>query len=248
VSNWEKSYGLASMRVRYALPVLGEARVEYTYMPNYLIRYYRSPETAGGGDYAPCRYTEHLARVSLSPALGPLVIAPAYGYEVDKYIGGFDVYDTRVHRMGGCVRFSSLRNLRLAGEYEFRLASAAGPVPDISYDQHEAGFRLVAWPERLSQFGVEAAYRFSRRTFTTANPAEIDPGHAGRVDDESRAGVELSYRLGRARLSAGYELEWREVRSAYRQQIEDVKDYRRSRLSVGVRVGSAKRATGSGEE
>jgi hypothetical protein len=68
------------------------------------------------------------------------------------------------------------------------------------------------------------------------------------VDDESRAGVELSYRLGRARLSAGYELEWREVRSAYRQQIEDVKDYRRSRLSVGVRVGSAKRATGSGEE
>ena len=80
--------------------------------------------------------------------------------------------------------------------------------------------------------------RFARREFTTANPVSVDPAHAGRVDDISRAGVELRWRQGGATFSLGYEAEWRSVLAASSYDIDEVKEYRKNSVGLGVALSS----------
>jgi hypothetical protein len=237
-SNWEKSYGVADVGLNQGTWAGGRLELGYTYMPNYLIRYYRNPETGDTGDYTGCRFAEHLATVQFRQQFDPLTIRPEYGYEYDDYQSVFDHYDTKIHRLGGEVRFKPVTNLEVRGEYEYRRASARGPV--ASYAQHEAGLSVMTRPRRLSRFSFEGGYTFARRDYTTGNSSEIDPSHAGRVDNIEAATVTVKYRLADVTLTADYDLEWREVVSAYSAEIDDVKDYRQSRFGLGVAFSSRK--------
>jgi hypothetical protein len=146
----------------------------------------------------------------------------------------FDHYDTKIHRLGGEVRFQPVTNFEVRGKYEYRSASARGPVPDASYAQHEAGFSVMTRPRRLSRFSLDAGYTFARRSYTTGNSGEIDPSHAGRTDNIESATVTVKYRLADVTLTADYGLEWRTVVAAYSAAIDDIKDYRQGRLGLGV--------------
>jgi hypothetical protein len=240
VSNPEKSYDLATLEVGQGLWRSGRMNASYLYLPSYLIRYFRNPATSDTGDYIGCTFSEHLASVSLRYRLGSAALQPGYRYEYDDYLPAFDYYDTRAHRMGAAADWEPLRTLSLTAGYEYKLAAARGPVPDISYDQHEGRVSVLTRPRKLSRFSIEAGYSFARRRFTTKNPGEVDPGHAGRVDQIESVSVEGRYQLPGAALVAGYEFEWRGVSSPYRASIEDIKNYRAGRLSLGVEVKSGK--------
>jgi hypothetical protein len=240
LSNWDKSYGLAAVSAEQGLWPGGRLGFGYTFMPNYLIRYYRNPQTPDTGDYTGCRFAEHLVEARLRQRLGDFAIEPEYGYEVDDYNAVFDYYDTRIHRLGGELRWTPAPNLDVRGEYEFRLASAAGPLPDASYNQHRGGVFISTGPRQFTRFSVEAGYSLARRTYTTTNPGTEDPAHAGRVDDIANVTASLRYDLGNVELVADYDLEWRELLSVYSTEIQEVKDYRSSRLGLGVVVSSGK--------
>lgn len=239
-SNWEKSYAVADVGFNQGVWKNGRVGVGYTYLPGFLLRYYRNPDTRDTGDYTGCRFAEHLATVQLRQRFGPLTIRPEYGYEYDDYQPTFDHYDTRIHRLGGEARFQPVTNLEVSGEYEYRSACATGPVPDASYRQHEAGLSFITRPRRVSQFSFEAGYTFARRGYTTENSSAVDPSHAGRVDHIEAATFKVRYRLAGVTLAASYDLEWREVVSAYSTEIDDIRDYRRSRLGLGVVYSSRK--------
>lgn len=239
-SNWDKSYGLADVGINQGTWVGGRLELGYTYMPNYLLRYYRNPATSDTGDYTACRFAEHLATVRFRQQFHQVTILPEYGYEYDDYQPVFDHYDTKIHRLGGEVRFQPVTNFEVRGQYEYRSAGARGPVPDASYAQHEAGLSVMTRPRRLSRFSFEGGYTFARRDYTTSNSREIDPSHAGRTDNIESATVTVKYRLAAVTLTADYDLEWRTVVAAYSAEIDDVKDYRRSRLGLGVVFNSVK--------
>jgi hypothetical protein len=236
-SNHEKSYGIAEVGLGLGLWSGSRLRFEYKYMPNYLVRYYRR---SGSQEYVACRFAEHLAELVVRQRFGPVVFTPGYRYEVDDYIAAFEYYDTRAHRPGIGLEWEAARSLTVALDYEFKLAVARGPIPDISYRQHEAAVRLIVRPLRSGQLTFEAECAPARREFSTTQPAVADPDHAGRVDWIYDSRVEARYRLGFATLVLGCEREWRAVVSAYRPEIVDVKDYRSNRISLGLMLGSRK--------
>jgi len=234
VSNPEKSYGLATVEAGQSIWQSGRLNFAYTYLPDYLIRYYRNPASSDTTDYVGCWFTEHLVTVSFRQRQGNAALQPTYRYEVDDYTPAFDHYDTRAHRMGAELGWDPLVNVGVSAGYEYKLASAKGPVPDISYRQHELGLRVLSTPRKLNRFSFEAGYTFSRRAFTTRNSGDVDPSHAGRVDIIEAVDVKGRYRLALVSLEVGYHFEWRGVTSPHASAIQDVKDYRAGRLSLGA--------------
>lgn len=236
VSNWEKSYSLAVLELEQAAWRGGEVRLSYLFMPDYLIRPYRV--AGGGAEYVPCRFTEYLVSARVEQRLGNLSAAALVRHETDDYTAAFDYYDTRAWRLGPELAWRLRENLKVSASYEYKLAAALGPAPDISYAQHGVGVRVDTRPMSFDRFGVGAFYDYARREFTTANPVGVDPAHAGRVDDISRAGVELRWRQGGATFSLGYEAEWRSVVAASSYQIDEVKEYRKNSVGLGVALSS----------
>ncbi len=230
-SNWEKSYGLARLDARQGVWPGGEVVAGVLAMPGYLIRHYRDP---GGSDYVACRFAEYLVRAGFVQRLGMVALRPEYGFEVDDYVSRFDSYDTRAHRVGGELAVSPSPVLTVAAEYVFKTAQAAGPVPDISYDQHGIAGRVRTSPAGLRRFGLEGGYGVEFRSYTTANLPSVDPGHAGRFDRIENMNLGVWYRLGTVRLEAEYEREWRYVASPYEEEIEDIKRYQENRLGIGI--------------
>jgi hypothetical protein len=240
LSNWEKSYGSVGGELGQTVCDGGRLTASYTNLPNYLIRYYRNPATADTSDYAACRFAEHLAGARFRQQFGALTLEPRYAYEMDDYVAPFDHYDTKAHRVGGQVGFDLAANFEVRGDYEWKHATAKGPTPDASYDQHRGDVTIVTRPRSLRQFSVEAGYSLARRRYTTRNPGSVDPSHAGRSDNIEGAHVSLGYDLSQFTLRAGYDFEWRTVSSDYISQIEDIKDYRAGRLTLGVDVNPGK--------
>jgi hypothetical protein len=234
-SNWEKSYALAAIEVEQAVWPGGEAALSFLYMPDYLIRYYRPH---AGSEYEPCRFAEQLLTASVRQRLGSFDVAGIVRWEIDDYSRVFDYYDTRAWRAGPRLSWRLRDNLKADVSYEFKAATAAGPVPDISYRQHEAGIDVETRPMQFSRFSVGAFFDFARREFTTANSTSVDPAHAGRVDNIERAGVELRYRQGSATLVLGYEAEWRSVVSATTFEVDEVKEYRKNSIKLGVALSA----------
>lgn len=242
-SNWEKSYGVATVGASQELWRGARGRLTYTAMPDYLLRYFLDPSTPEVGDYTACRFTEHLGMVELRQQFGAVTVQPEYGFEYDDYQPVFNHYDTKLHRLGGQASVQLAPNFTIRGEYEYRLASARGPVPDASYEQHRVGLSVMTRPRRLSRFGLDAGYWFAQRRYTTSNPGTIDPGHAGRVDYIEDARVTFRYRLTDMTLVVDYEMEWRSVESAFSTDIVDIKDYQESRLGLGLSYSPAKTRT-----
>ncbi|UCG41955.1 MAG: hypothetical protein JSU73_08685 [candidate division WOR-3 bacterium] len=233
VSNQDKSYGLGAVEASVPAWSGARCRAEFIWMPGYLIRYYRP---AGQDDYRACRFTEFLVRAEATQELWRLSLTPYYAFEVDDYLSLFDYYDTRAHRPGVRVGFEVVRGLDLAAEYGLKLASARGPVPDISYLQY--GFRVwvSSRPKNLDRLSFGASYGHEMRTFTTENSGELDPSHAGREDLIEDVELEVGYRLGNVKLVLAYQLAWREAFSPYSERIEDIKQYGQNRVSLGAVV------------
>ncbi len=234
VVNQEKSYGLINTRIEQEAGKLGRFFFSYIWMPNYLIRYYPDPEIKGG--YFPCRYGEHLFGIDFHRGFGNLLITSNYRFEIDDYLKRFDYYDTRAHRLGVELGWRPRKNINLQGEYQFKIARAKGPVPDISYQEHRFEITIATRPRVFDRFGVEAGYRFCHRQYTTDNPITIDPYHYGRVDRTQTIAAGGDFRLNPFTLVLKYELEWREVDSPYNGEVEEVKEYRASRVSLGVNL------------
>jgi hypothetical protein len=242
-SNWQRSYGWARLEAYQSVWRGGRVAAGLLWMPSHLIRYYRS-HTAPEQGFQGCRFTEYLATVSLRQRFGRVYIEPRYRYEVDDYLPAFDYYDTRAHRIGAEAGLEVVSGLEVAVDYEFKSASADGPVPDISYRQHEGHVEVTTRPRPFPRLEVTAGFGVELRGYTTANSAELDPVHAEREDIIESFSLELAYRVGPAKVLARYGREWRETESPYSERIEDIKQYSSNRFRLGAVVSPAGLFTG----
>ena len=237
-SNWQKSYGWTRLEVYQSVWRGGRVSAGLLWMPSYLIRHYRSHTLPEQG-FQGCRFSEYLATVSFRQRLGRAFVEPRYRYEVDDYLVAFDYYDTRAHRVGAEAGLEVVRGLDAKLDYEYKVATAAGPVPDISYGQHEGRVEVTTRPRPFPSLQVTAGFGVEFRDYTTENSADLDPAHAEREDIIENFSLELSYRVGTARLLARYEREWRETESPYSERIEDIKQYTSNRFRLGAVVSPA---------
>lgn len=238
VANTSKSYSLGEVAVRQEFWRDGVVNLEYRYLPNYLLRFYRRRDGMAS-DYAACRFAEHLARIRLRQRLGWFAVVPSYGFEIDDYVAVFDYYDTRAHRPALGLEWELSWGVVFSAGYELKLARAAGPVPDISYRQHEGRLELEYRPWQLRRLSVATEFTLAKRQFTTKEVA-IDPAHAGRTDLIGGVGVEVRYRIGQAAVVVAYQYENRSTDSPNKATIEEIKQYAANRFSLGVVVESRK--------
>lgn len=230
--NQEKSYGLLKFRLEQGMGNSHRLAVSYSWLPNYLIRYYRA---ANSQQYTPCRFGEHIGGISYQHKFGQLMLIPGYRFELYNYISPFEYYNTHSHRFNAELRWRPIGNFKLHTGYYFKMAFAKGPIPDISYNEHNIFVKLTAHPKRLYRFGLNPGYEYSRRYYTTPNPPAVDPYHSGRVDQIHQITIGADYLVNLITVYFNYELEWREIQSPYHGEIEEIKEYRTNRLRAGVK-------------
>lgn len=230
VVNQEKSYGVVNAGWKRELGSVGKLGLFYIWVPNYFLRYYQSRTSWDTARYVACRFGEHLLGFNFEREFGPVKVQPGYRFEVDDYNREFGYCDTRAHWWTGRVKRQPRANLGVRWEYEFKIAQAKGPVPDISYHQHKVSLNIASRPRSFNRFGVEVGYSFGYRNYTTA----VDPAHFGRVDQTQEVTVGCDYRLMPVTVVFEYHLKWRDVTSPYQKEIEEIKEYRKKYFSLGI--------------
>jgi hypothetical protein len=244
-----KSYQVFSLNLeqRISKPISFEAG--YLFLPKYLIRYYKDPITkTSPPTYIGCSFTEHLYSARVNYNLTKPVdsrLGAVYKFEIDDYARNFNYYDTRAHRFelsAGCS--FNRQAIALNGNVKYKIASAQGPVPDISYDQWAwmLTARLVVAYANQAWHGVVLSwqriilrlnYGQEKRDFITNNPSTIDPFHAGRVDKTQIFGVGMDFLFTRyVSVNLGYNFEKRDVSSPFREEIDDIKDYTNNKIRL----------------
>jgi hypothetical protein len=236
VSNPAKSYVTADADVRQYLAKSFYVEAGYALYPSYLIRYFHDPQVFTS--YKPCTFTEHLvnAQVSWQP-FKRLELKPFARYEIDRYQSPFEYYDTKAWRAGCEFNIRPVRRLELAAEYEYKGARTGRTVmPDISYDQHDAG---ISVRPRFGRVTLELGYDYTWRGYA-ASPA-IDTTHAGRIDVIQSLNAGASIALSKAlALTIDFRHDARTSSSPYslyRVDIDEVKDYLENVAGIGIRFG-----------
>jgi hypothetical protein len=209
-------------------------KIDYLYLPRYLIKYYPDPVTA---EYTQCAFTEHLLGFKSSLlAVARAVFHLRVSREWDNYVPAFRIYDTQAWRIGAELDLSVNRLYEPSISYEFKDALARGPVPDLSYRQHSGSiknFFNLRFP-RLAKLSLD--YRVDYRIYTTDLPPDQDTPHSGRVDATHRLALDVSMPLvGFLGLTAGYDYEFRRASSPNYPEIGAVKDYDKYLLSGGIK-------------
>jgi hypothetical protein len=236
--NRMKSYQLFSLNLEqnFAKPIAVE--FGYLFLPKYLIRYYKDPRSQTSPPiYIGCEFEEHLLSLGLIyNTQNKLNFTPFYKFEIDDYNHSFDYYDTKAHRVGldGSYRFGPKINLK--GEFEYKVARAEGPIPDISYNQWAWQISVELKP-RFHRLSLTADYGQEQRVFVTSNLSSVDPFHAGRLDKTQNFKFGLEIPFSRViSILFDYEFEKREVSSPYKEEIDDVKDYKNNKVGLGLNV------------
>jgi hypothetical protein len=230
--NEEKDYAVYNIGIRQAFDRFA-VKIDYLFMPDYLIRYYREP---AGTDYAGCRFTEHLITMKGTYRVRTGMTASAsLMREFDNYIESFDVYDSESYRfeLETVLRANNYFEPELS--YEFKDSRAQGPVPDISYVQHQGRIILAMRTKvpRLSE--VTFDYLIAYRLFTTDLGSLIDSPHSGRADlgNRIRLAGEVPVLTG-LRLVLNYSCEFRNSFSRTYPQVGEFKNYRKQTAGAGI--------------
>jgi hypothetical protein len=251
--NSEKDYQILSCNIWQRVSDTFTVQAGYILLPRYFIRYYPDYDLPRDEDghlrYEGCYFKEHLFRIKgMTTQWESVRFEATFGREIDDYNDNFNEYDTRANRFGIGAIIPLRKGLEFTLTYGFKNAWAQGydgpgedketsDDPDISYDQDSFGVsgsldcgRLLLVPTTW-----EAAYEYRRKYFTTDKSIAEDPYHSGRVDEDHRAWVGLHVTVNPV-LSAAltYCHRLRDVSSSQKAHIEEIKNYRSNRFSLGM--------------
>ncbi|MDH5185848.1 MAG: hypothetical protein OEW70_02150 [candidate division WOR-3 bacterium] len=235
-----KSYQFFSINLAQNLIKTVGVEAGYLFLPKYLIRYYKDPLTqTSPPTYIGCEFAEHLLSTGINYRIkNKISLNPFYKFELDDYNRNFDHYDTKAHRFGLEASYSFIRQIiKLSGKFEYKIARAQGPVPDISYDQWAwfVGLKLNPWTflRRFRGLSFTVNYGQEQRDFVTSNPSSIDPFHTGREDKIQNFGFGVDIPLTRIiSIDLSYGFEKRNVSSPYKEEIDDIKDYKNNKIKL----------------
>ncbi|MCX7757118.1 MAG: hypothetical protein N2166_02195 [candidate division WOR-3 bacterium] len=230
--NTAKSYQTINPSLQIQLVPNFTFRLSYLLIPNYLIRYYKDPQSSRS-QYIPCQFTEHLFTSTIWYKFAQITISPRVRYEFDDYIKKFNFYDGTAWRYGIRISLPVTKNILLHPDWERKHNNAAGPVPDISYCEDKFS---CDWQINFSgKITLESTVEYAIRRYITTNPPTIDPYHYQRKDAQYSFNINLSYRLkNNWQLFGKYLYALRKTTSPLLIDITEIKDYNNYKISFGV--------------
>ena len=228
-----------------------EVHFLYFYMPEYYLREYRDRDT---GEFHSAEFENHQARPGVSVKITDRLEATFQAeYEQLYYNGWFTEYDAESWFYEGEVDLDLGRNWDISLGYGFKVSDNAGyhssqlrfADPEVEVDSefgdssYEADiyqatvryrFRKL-WGENTD---ISLNYKLRRRYYTTDNSLEIDPFHAGRMDNRHRIIFTVSRDITPDLLAEiEYTHEWRNTDSGV-ILVEDIKDFRQNVIALSL--------------
>uniref|UniRef100_A0A7C4XLH9 Uncharacterized protein n=1 Tax=candidate division WOR-3 bacterium TaxID=2052148 RepID=A0A7C4XLH9_UNCW3 len=230
--NQQKDFFLIGAGIRQVLARMA-IKLEFLFIPNYLIRYYKDPKDS---KYIGCAFSEKLFSLKSGVKISRAIETNfKIAYEIDDYIENFDVYDSKAIRFGPDIKFSLSRAIELGIDYEFKSSKAKGPTPDISYLQHKIGIN-TGLKTGIPEFAeLILDYQMKYRIFTTEVSPILDTPHSGREDLTQQFKSIYKFPIFTSLyLSLNYTLEFRNSSSEVYPNIGDYKNYNKWMVGVGL--------------
>ncbi len=240
LNNQEKDFQSISAGVRQSFKTFA-VKIEYTHIPEYLIRYYRDP-AGSSTDYIGCdvQYRTVSGKISLLRLL-PFAVHLAYARRWEDYIEEFDLYDARAHVFGIDADLQLVHFAALSVGYQFRTqesdsASAVvdpDDVPDASFFQHAAQARFDVVYKLLFPGVLTIGYDYAFRNHRTDDVQDIY--HYGRQDHVHTVNIERTAKIFTGmEFVVSYMKRWRNATSEIYPALSSIKDYDKYRLGAGL--------------
>ncbi len=222
-----KSYGVFDLKVlKYFGRLYRYGYMEYQFLPYYLIR----PIRKSTGENIFLSFTSQ----EIEGGFNLNNYRVFFAWANEDYTKPWDFYDSKIYSFGLETKYKPQERLavylpRMSLTLGYKILRSRAPLdtPDISYN----GLGLTLGFEFLKKPAFALSLAGERRGFTT----RIDSLHKGRRDLIGEVELSLSFPIGKkARLSFGYEYKIRDT-SLEIEEISELKDYNRDRISIGVR-------------
>ncbi len=217
-------------------------KVSYQIIPNFLIRYYRTPQ-GQSADYRGCEVSYHTISGKLS-----FVATPSHKFTIgykqrwEDYISEFSIYDAKGHIVDIESESSFRKKIVVSGGYAFRtsqndagaiLSTGNDDIPDGSYNQHSLQVSLIYPFKFLLPTKVGVGYKYLLRNFSTSFSADLL--HFGRQDHIHKITVSTEFRIFTGMLfTVAYTRQWRNATSDILPSIDRIKDYSKDCVQAGL--------------
>ena len=222
--NRRKDYQIIGLKFRFN----DRMTLRFKHIPDFYIRAYRDRDE-DGSPYKEFTYQLNSFSIRLRPNefLATNLKLSFYDYPV-----GFNEYDSKDFELAVLLNFTNFKT-----GYVFDLSKAKGVedrwIADPSFVEH-----TVLSEAKLTK--GSSTYRFemslSRRIFLSRKDAQLDPLHVGRKDWIMKSSLEMQRRLNkRVTLITQVSYSLRNVQSDFKDDIDEVKDYKRLKISIGFR-------------
>ena len=224
---------------------------KYFYMPDYYLREYRDRDS---DEYHSCSFDDNQVRLGINYKFSKMTaITFQTQFEQIYYNEYFTEYDSELILYEGILEHKFSWDFRVNLKIGFCVSDNIGYEPsadsaesslfeedteygDCSYEeeiyQAEIRYRMKKLLGEDTWFTLQ--YKLRHRIYTSDNSLDIDPFHAGRLDNRHRAILEISRSLSpRLNTALKYTLEWRTTESDC-QSVIKAKKFQQNVFSLSL--------------
>ena len=228
-----------------------EIHFKYFYMPDYYLREYRDRDL---NEYHSCSFDDNQARLGINYRFSKKTeMTVQTQFEQIYYNQYFTEYDSELMLYEGILEHKFSLDFRVNLKIGFCVSDNIGYEPsadsaesslfeedteygDCSYEeeiyQAEIRYRMKKLLGEDTWFTLQ--YKLRHRIYTSDNSLDIDPFHAGRLDNRHRAILEISRSLSpRLNTALKYTLEWRTTESDC-QSVIKAKKFQQNVFSLSL--------------
>jgi len=257
VVNGIKNWYYATLGFQQYFTTRGSFKIFYSYMPDFYVRHFRdddwvdiygfTPETFVPFGYSKDNFGLWIQNTFFKNTRVKL----GMDYSEYYYNKHYTEYDSKNFLYAANLYQTILKNFKLEIGYHFLTSDAKGydepgetkensNDSDASYE--EDGYRLgITW--QLPRFkklehDLDVEFEFEKRYFSSIHYLELDPEHAGRVDNNFQMAVTYNINLNKSlKLSAFYNYY---LRDTYTSAVENQeylsaeKDYRQNQVGLKI--------------
>jgi hypothetical protein len=252
-----KNWYYVSLGFQQYLTKRASLKIFYSYIPDYYVRHYRDDDWVGIYGYTPVTFMpfgyskDNFGFWIQNTFFRDTRIKLALDYSRYFYNKHYTEYDSRNLMYTINLSQGVSKNLELEAGYHYITSDAKGydepgENKDNSNDSDasyaEDGFHFgITWElPRIKKLdhNLDAQFEFQRRYFSSKHYLELDPEHAGRVDNNFEMNVTYAIKLNKSwELSAFYNFYFRDTYTSAvenREFLSAEKDYNQSQIGLEV--------------
>jgi hypothetical protein len=255
VVNGIKSWYYATLGFQQYITKRASVKVFYTYLPDFYVRHFRDEDWVEIYGYTPITFVpfsfskDNYGIWAQNTFFKSTRIRLAFDYSKYYYNQHYTEYDSKNFLYGINLYQTIFDKIRLEIGYHYLTSDAKGYDAPGETKEHsddadatfeEDGYRLgVVWElPRLNKMNhnLDLELDFEKRYYTTTHYVELDPEHAGRIDNCVQLSVAYDFELSRSlNLSAFYNFFFRDTYTASKYNaayLSAEKDFRQSQIGL----------------